>query len=96
MRTKRIVYRYTQRVYASRQIATATRVTIAFMRLTARHMPDFRTTNRFRSERMKALMDGVFTAVLQLLVGEGLVVGLLRAAHNSLKEAAMTTWPPAA
>ncbi|MBP2020211.1 transposase, partial [Symbiobacterium terraclitae] len=29
--------------------------------------PDFRTINRFRSERMKGVLEKVFTAVLELL-----------------------------
>ncbi|WP_390854407.1 transposase, partial [Alicyclobacillus hesperidum] len=41
--------------------------------LAARQTPDFRTINRFRSQRMKGLIDDVFAAVLQLLIEEGYV-----------------------
>lgn len=41
--------------------------------LAARQTPDFRTINRFRSERMKDVLARVFTAVLELLVAEGYV-----------------------
>nr|WP_074726875.1 transposase [Paenibacillus naphthalenovorans] len=41
-----------------------------FMWLAARQRPDFRTINRFRSERMKDVLETVFTAILGLLVEE--------------------------
>nr|WP_307719960.1 transposase [Paenibacillus chondroitinus] len=38
-----------------------------FMWIAGRQRPDFRTINRFRSERMKEVLEKVFTAVLQFL-----------------------------
>lgn len=73
MLTKVIIYAYTQRIYSSRQIAKAVRENVPFMWIAARQRPDFRTINRFRSERMKDVLQQVFTAVLQLLVAEGYV-----------------------
>jgi len=73
MLTKVIIYAYTQRIYSSRQIAKAVRENIPFMWLAGRQTPDFRTINRFRSERMKGVLKKVFTAVLELLVAEGYV-----------------------
>jgi len=70
MLTKVIIYAYTQRLYSSRQIAKAVRENIMFMWIAGRQRPDFRTINRFRSERMKDVLETVFTAVLQLLVDE--------------------------
>jgi transposase len=70
---KIIIYGYTQRLYSSRQIAKAVRESIPFMWLSARQTPDFRTINRFRSERMTEVIDEVFSAVLQLLIEEGFV-----------------------
>ncbi|ADM70752.1 hypothetical protein GMA19_02945 [Paenibacillus polymyxa E681] len=70
MLTKVIIYAYTQRIYSSRQIAKAVRETIPFMWLAGRQRPDFRTINRFRSERMKDILETVFTAVLQFLANE--------------------------
>jgi len=73
MLTKVIIYAYMQQIYSSRQIAKALRENIPFMWLAARQTPDFRTINRFRSERMKDVLARVFTAVLELLVAEGYV-----------------------
>nr|WP_246120285.1 hypothetical protein [Cohnella terricola] len=41
-----------------------------FMWIAGRQRPDFRIINRFRSERMKAVLETVLTAVLQFLVEE--------------------------
>jgi transposase len=71
--TKIVLYAYAQRIYSSRQIAKAVRENIPFMWLAARQRPDFRTVNRFRSERMKDVLEKVFTAVLELLAEEGYV-----------------------
>jgi transposase len=70
MLTKVIIYAYTQRIYSSRQIAKAVRENVMFMWIAGRQRPDFRTINRFRSERMKAVLEKVFTAVLQSLAEE--------------------------
>ncbi|MBW4837915.1 MAG: IS1182 family transposase [Paenibacillaceae bacterium] len=73
MLTKVLIYAYTQRIYSSRLIAKAVRENIMFMWIAGRQRPDFRTINRFRSERMKDIHESVFTAVLELLVEEGYV-----------------------
>jgi transposase len=73
MMTKVVIYAYTQRIYSSRQIAKVVRENVPFMWIAARQTPDFRTINRFRSERMKDVLQKVFTAVLELLVAEGYV-----------------------
>ena len=70
MLTKVIIYAYTQRIYSSRQIAKSVRENILFMWLAGRQQPDFRTLNRFRSQRMKSVLETVFTAVLQFLADE--------------------------
>ncbi|MDT0126152.1 transposase [Paenibacillus sp. RRE4] len=70
MLTKIIICAYTQRIYSSQQIAKAVRENIMFMWLAGRQRPDFRTINRFRSERMKEILETVFTHVLELLVQE--------------------------
>lgn len=70
MLTKVIIYAYTQRIYSSRQIAKAVRENVMFMWIAGRQRPDFRTINRFRSERMKAVLESVFTAVLKFLAEE--------------------------
>jgi transposase len=73
MLTKVIIYAYSQRIYSSRQIAKAVRENIMFMWIAGRQRPDFRTINRFRSERMKDVLETVFTAVLQFLADENYV-----------------------
>ncbi|OKP95136.1 transposase [Paenibacillus sp. P46E] len=70
MLTTVMIYAYTQRIYSSRQIAKAVRENIPFMWLAGRQRPDFRTLNRFRSLRMKDVLETVFTAVLQFLADE--------------------------
>ncbi|MFC4811112.1 transposase [Paenibacillus sp. GCM10023250] len=65
MLTKVIIYAYAQRIYSSRQIAKSVRENIIFMWIAGRQRPDFRTINRFRSERMKEVLEKIFTAVLQ-------------------------------
>ncbi|TVX99405.1 transposase, partial [Paenibacillus cremeus] len=57
MLTKVIIYAYTQQIYSSRQIAKAVRENIMFMWIAGRQRPDFRTINRFRSERMKTVLE---------------------------------------
>lgn len=73
MLTKIIIYAYTQRIYSSRQIAKAVREQIPFIWLAARQRPNFRTLNRFRSERMKDVLETLFTTVLGFLVDAGYV-----------------------
>ncbi|WP_342421719.1 transposase [Paenibacillus sp. FSL E2-0178] len=70
MLIKVIIYAYTQRIYSSRQIAKAVREIIPFMWLAGRQRPNFRTLNRFRSQRMRSVLETVFTAVLQFLADE--------------------------
>ncbi|MDQ1909925.1 IS1182 family transposase [Paenibacillus sp. GD4] len=73
MLTKIIVYAYSQRIYSSRQIAKAVRENIPFMWLAGRQQPDFRTINRFRSERMKEQLEKIFAGMLELLMAEGYI-----------------------
>jgi len=73
MMLKVLVYAYTQRVYSSRQIAKALRENVNFMWLSGGNRPDFRTINAFRGEKMKGVIEAVFTSVLELLVEEGYV-----------------------
>jgi transposase len=73
MMLKILVYAYTQRVYSSRQIAKGLRENVNFIWLSGGNRPDFRTINAFRGERMKGVIEEVFTSVLELLVEEGYV-----------------------
>jgi transposase len=73
MMLKVLVYAYTQRVYSSRQIAKAMRENVNYIWLSGGNRPDFRTINAFRGERMKLVIEAIFTSVLELLVEEGYV-----------------------
>ena len=53
MMLKIILYAYVSRIYSSRQIAKQLGENIYFIWLSGNQKPDFRTINRFRSNRMK-------------------------------------------
>ena len=73
MMLKVIVYAYADKIYSSRRIAKATRENINFMWLTGNVQLDFMTINRFRSERLKGIIDDIFTEVVDLLLREGYI-----------------------
>lgn len=73
MLLKVITYAYTQQIYTSRQIAKALRENINFRWLSGGNEPDFRTINRFRSSRLKGVLDEVFTSLLEILTEAKLV-----------------------
>jgi len=73
MMLKVLVYAYCERIYSSRRIAKACRENIHFMWLSGGQRPDFRTIARFRSGRMRGAVEEVFAAVIQMLLGCGLV-----------------------
>ena len=70
MMLKVIVYAYADKIYSSRRIAKATRENINFIWLTGNVQLDFMTINRFRSERLKGIIDDIFTEVVDLLLRE--------------------------
>jgi len=71
MMLKVLIYAYVSKIYSSRQIAKALREQIPFMWLSGNNRPDFRTLNRFRGERMKGVVDEVFSSLMELLVETG-------------------------
>ena len=73
MLLKLIVYAYAEKNYSGRQIAKSVRENIHYMWLSGGNRPDFRTINRFRSERLKGKIQGVFTEVLEKLIEGGYV-----------------------
>ena len=73
MMLKVIVYAYADQLYSSRKIAKATRENINFIWLTGNIPLDFMTINRFRSERLKGIIDDIFTEVVDLLLREGYI-----------------------
>ena len=73
MLLKVIVYAYSQKIYSSRRIAKALHENIHMMWISGKSSPDFRTINRFRSSRLKKILDDVFAYVLEVLVKNNLV-----------------------
>ncbi len=73
MLLKIIVYAYLNNVYSGRQMEKLLVENIAFMWLSGMQRPDFRTINIFRSKRLSARFDTIFTQVVTLLHDEGLV-----------------------
>lgn len=73
MLLKVIVYAYASQIYSGRQIAKAVRENIPFMWISGGNRPDFRTINRFRSEKLKGKIQAIFTEVLEYLIEAGYV-----------------------
>jgi transposase len=68
MLLKILVYAYAEQIYSGRRIAKAVRENIPFMWIAGGNRPDFRTINRFRSERLRGKIQEVFTEVLEYLI----------------------------
>lgn len=73
MLLKVLVFSYINNIYSSRKIEEALQQNIHFMWLSAMSTPDHNTINRFRSDRLKDVLQQIFTQVVQLLVAEGLL-----------------------
>ena len=74
MLLKVVVYAYLCNVYSGRQMEKFLCENIHFMWLGGMNRPDFRTINRFRSERLtEGRLDAIFTKVVELLNSEGFV-----------------------
>lgn len=73
MLLKVIIYAYTQKLYSSRTIAKALRENVHFMWLSGGNHPDFRTINRFRSSRLKKVIEKIFSELVIFLEEEGLI-----------------------
>lgn len=70
---KIIIYAYLCNIYSGRRMERQLEENIYFMWLSGMTRPDFRTLNRFRSKRLGAQIDTIFTQVVELLHQEGLV-----------------------
>ena len=68
MLLKVLVFAYINNIYSSRKIEEALQQNIPFMWLSAMSTPDHNTINRFRSDRLKDVLQQIFTEVVQLLV----------------------------
>ena len=73
MLLKVLIYCYLTGTYSSRQIAKQCRENVNVMWLAANQKPDFRTINAFRGERLKRVIEEVFTATVKLLYEKGYV-----------------------
>jgi len=73
MLLKVLVFAYINNIYSSRKIEEALQQNIHFMWLSAMNTPDHNTISRFRSDRLKEVLQQIFAQVVQLLVGEGLL-----------------------
>jgi transposase len=73
MLLKVIIYAYLNNIYSCRDIAHALKENVAFMWLAGRQLPDFRTINLFRGERLAEDIESIFTEVVKLLVEQGLL-----------------------
>ena len=68
MLLKVLVYAYTQKVYSGRNIAKQLKENIYYMWIAGHEKPDFRTINRFRSEKLGDEIDNIFSNILMLLM----------------------------
>jgi transposase len=73
MLLKVLVFAYISNLYSSRKIEESVQSNIYFMWLAAMNKPDHNTINRFRSDRLKGVLQQIFSQVVQLLVAEGLL-----------------------
>ena len=71
MLLKILVYAYIGNIYSSRRIEAACKENIHFMWLAGMGRPDHNTINRFRSERLRNVLQEVFAQVVLLLADAG-------------------------
>jgi len=70
---KLLVYGYLTNLFSSRKIEQAAKQNVHFMWLSAMSYPDHNTINRFRSDRLKGVLQEVFSQVVLLLVEQGII-----------------------
>ena len=70
---KLLVYGYLTNQYSSRKIEQAAKQNIHFMWLSGMSYPDHNTINRFRCDRLSGVLKKVFSQVVLLLVGNGVI-----------------------
>lgn len=74
MLLKIVVYAYLTNIYSGRRMASLLVENVFFMWLSGMSRPDFRTINRFRSERLAdGRFESIFHQVVELLHDEGLI-----------------------
>jgi len=73
MLLKVVFYAYMNNVYSCRRIEHEMNHDIYYMWLSGNQHPQFNTINRFRSEHVKDVINGLFVQVVKYLVGEGVL-----------------------
>ena len=68
MLLKVLIYSYLKNVYSSRKIEELLKENIHMMWISGMNKPDHHTINRFRSERLKKVLEQIFTQIVMLLV----------------------------
>ncbi len=71
MLLKVLVYAYLKNIYSSRKIEEMTKENIHMMWISGMNKPDHHTINRFRSERLKKVLEQIFSQIVMLLVEAG-------------------------
>lgn len=73
MLLKVLVYAYITNIYSSRKIERSLKENIHFMWLSGMSYPDHNTINRFRSDRLKGVLEEVFKQVVLMLNEQGVL-----------------------
>ena len=73
MLMKVLIYCYMTGTYSSRMISKQCRENVNVMWLTGFQKPDFRTINKFRSEKLKDTIEEIFITTVKLLNKKGYV-----------------------
>lgn len=71
MLLKVLVYGYLKNIYSSRKMEEMTKENIHMMWISGMNKPDHHTINRFRSERLKKVLEKIFSQVVLLLMESG-------------------------
>lgn len=73
MLLKVVVYCYLTNIYSSRAMEAAVAENIHLMWLSGMSKPDHNTLNRFRSDRLRNSLKGIFVQIVQMLSDQGLL-----------------------
>lgn len=73
MLLKVLVYGYLNNIYSSRKLEAALKENIHFMWISGMNTPDHHTINRFRSERLKHMLEQIFSQIVLQLADKGFV-----------------------
>ncbi len=71
MLLKVLVYGYLNNIYSSRKLEAVLKENIHFMWISGMSTPDHHTINRFRSERLKHMLEHIFSKIVLVLVDSG-------------------------